>query len=76
MRGRLKDPRSARFRDVIFHAYKGRTPVVCGEVNAKIAYGRDSGYVRFVASGKTLAVLESDIVDGEFAKTWNEACLR
>ncbi len=76
MRGRLKEPRSARFRDVILHAYQGRTPVVCGEVNAKIAFGGCSGYVRFVASGKTLAVLESDFVDGKFAKTWNEACLR
>ncbi len=77
VRGRLKDPRSAQFRNVIFHAYQEKTPVVCGEVNAKNAFGGYSGYVGFVASGKTLVVLESDFVDGgEFAKTWNEVCLR
>lgn len=74
VRNRLKDPRSAQFRNVVFHAYQGTTPVVCGEVNATNSYGGYSGYQGFIASGETLVFIESDFQAGEFAKSWNEMC--
>ncbi len=76
VRDSLKDPSSAEFRNVFFHAYQGNTPIVCGEVNAKNSFGAYMGYQGFLASGDKIVTLESDFADGEFAKTWNQACRR
>lgn len=76
VRARLKDPDGARFQNVIFHAYQGKTPVVCGEVNSKNSFGGYAGFQGFIASGKTQVHIQSDFRAGEFAKVWNEICRR
>lgn len=69
---KLKDPRSAEFRNVFF-SDKGGSPVTCGEVNSKNSYGGFAGFQRFVAAGNTnLAFLETEVDD--FATVWNKLC--
>lgn len=56
--------------------YQGRTPVVCGEVNAKNGFGGHTGYQKYIASGETFGpYLEETTPAGEFAKAWNELCV-
>ena len=50
VRGNLKDPASAQFRNVRLVEFSGGK-VVCGEVNAKNAYGGYVGYTRWVSGG-------------------------
>lgn len=76
VRDRLKDPGSAEFRDVRFHAYQGGTAVVCGQVNAKNEYGGYTGYQHFVGSGDVLVFLETEMEAAEFAEAWTELCFR
>ncbi len=70
---KLKDPDSAKFRDVYFHRGKLGMPVACGQVNAKNSMGGYAGFQRFV-SGSTveLTYLEKEV--NGFAKVWNELC--
>ncbi|KTE19780.1 hypothetical protein ATE67_14210 [Sphingopyxis sp. H050] len=77
IKGRLKDPDSAEFRNVHFYS-GGKTAVACGEVNAKNSFGGYSGYERFVAAGPTeLAFLESDLSSrSEMDKVWKELCVK
>lgn len=76
VKGHMKDPGSVRFRNSRFTAYQGRTPVVCGEVNAKNGFGGRTGYQKFIASGETFGpYLEETTPAGEFAKAWNELCV-
>ncbi|RKL15377.1 hypothetical protein BFJ72_g15351 [Fusarium proliferatum] len=56
--GVLKDPDSARFRNVRLKAYFDGA-VVCGEVNAKNSYGGYGGFTKFVAGIKG-ATLHTD----------------
>lgn len=53
----LKDPDSAKFRNVRMKTYDG-LHIVCGEVNAKNSYGGYTGYKRF-AAGPREASIES-----------------
>ena len=55
VRGALKDPESATFRNLRL-VYFGEGNVVCGEVNGKNSYGGYVGYKSFVAgiSGVTI----------------------
>lgn len=53
----LKDPDSARFRNVGIRQF-GELRIVCGEVNGKNSYGGYVGFVRFSA-GTADATLES-----------------
>lgn len=48
-RGLLKDPDSAKFRDVMIKDYR-EGKVICGEVNGKNSYGGYVGFSKFVAS--------------------------
>ena len=48
VKSKLKDPDSARFRNVRVTPY-GSNHVVCGEVNGKNAYGGYVGFTPFVA---------------------------
>lgn len=60
IKGELKDPDSARFRN--FRVYKISelgTPRVCGEVNAKNSYGGYNGFTPFVAFGDSAVVAGS-----------------
>lgn len=76
VKGHMKDPGSVRFRNSRFNAYQGRTPVVCGEVNAKNGFGGHAGFQKYIASGETFGpYLEETTPAGEFAKAWNELCL-
>jgi hypothetical protein len=65
----LRDPDSARFKDVSF----GQSPqigfVVCGWVNSKNAYGGYSGFQRFICTEKGTYLEEND-VNGDFSKAW------
>lgn len=77
IKGRLKDPGSAEFRNVHFYS-GGKTVVACGEVNAKNSFGGYSGYERFVAAGPTeLIFLESDLPSpAEMNEIWNKLCVK
>ncbi len=73
VRGRLKDLKSAEFKEVFFNRVKG-TPMVCGQVNSKNSLGGYTGYQRFVASGNTLAFFERETQD--FPTVWNKYCVK
>ncbi len=72
----LRDSRSAEFRNVVFHAYQGRTPVVCGQVNARNGFGGYTGFQGFVGAGSDFVFLESEFQAGEFVVAWKELCFR
>lgn len=74
IRGSLKDPSSAEFRNV-FVSRKGGAPVVCGEVNSKNSFGGYVGFQRFVSFG-TINVIESQMAPGEMDATWMKICGR
>ena len=63
----LKDPDSAQFRNQYG---------LCGEVNAKNAYGGYTGYMRFMAASKDLVVFDNGelMVPSEFQKAWDMSC--
>jgi len=67
VRGVLKDPDSATFRN-----WNGP----CGEVNSKNSFGGFTGYQRFIAASEKLVILENDSgLSGEdFQGIWNKAC--
>ncbi len=71
IRQRLKDPETARFRNV--RVYYSAAPVVCGEVNARNSFGGAGGYQRFI-SGGTIQILGEELAPGEMAKTWDRLC--
>lgn len=78
IRSRLRDPESAEFRNLRFYS-GGSVPVVCGEVNAKNAFGGYTGYERFIASGDNtdIAFLASDLAEGDsIDEAWDQLCVR
>lgn len=74
IKGRLKDPASAEFRNTFISNAIG-APVVCGEVNAKNGFGGYTGFQRFI-SGGSIQVIEADMAAGEMDKTWSQVCGR
>jgi hypothetical protein len=77
VRSRLKDPDSAEFRNVGYYSGgEEGASAVCGEVNAKNSFGGFTGFERFVALGKDIAFLESDVAPSEFAKVWQGVCVK
>lgn len=71
VKGRLRDPGSAQFRNVFFH--HNSIPVACGEVNAKNALGGYTGFEKFISAGKPgLTFLQSDVAD--FWNLWAQLC--
>jgi hypothetical protein len=78
VRGMLRDPDSARFRNVRLSQKIADIPdpVVCGEVNAKNGFGGYTGYGRFFSVGtKGFSVLEFGETPREgFIKLWNARC--
>ena len=69
---RLKDSESAKFKNLTLSSKK----VVCGQVNAKNAYGGYTGYNYFIGAGN-LSYFQSDFKNyKEFDKTWNALCDR
>jgi hypothetical protein len=76
IKGRLKDPDSAKFRNVHFYS-GGGVPVTCGEVNSKNSFGGYTGFERFIAAGSQLAVVESDMTSpSELDEVWERFCSR
>lgn len=74
IKAKLRDPDSAQFRNVEFHA-TGGIPVVCGEVNGNNALGGKAGYERFIAAGDQIDVLESDMTTpSELNPVWDKYC--
>jgi hypothetical protein len=73
VKGLLKDPDSAEFKDVRFYS-GGGVPVACGEVNAQNGFGGYNGFEYFIALGPTTAFLESQ-VSGGISKVWNKYCV-
>ncbi len=71
VRARLKDSRSAEFRNVVFKEFEG-APIVCGEVNSNNSFGGKAGFQRFVASGEDLVFIEEQVSD--FNKAWAKIC--
>ncbi|UUZ68093.1 hypothetical protein LP416_27900 [Polaromonas sp. P2-4] len=65
----LKDPESARFRNLI----TARDVFLCGEVNAKNAMGGYVGFKRFVALGE-VGLIDFDDGSQKFINTWLESC--
>lgn len=71
---RLKDPSSARFKDVFFHRGADNVPMTCGQVNSKNSFGGYTGYKRFVSAGKPeLTFIDGDSVE-DFSEIWNRLC--
>lgn len=76
IKARLRDPDSAEFKDSRFYS-GGKTPVVCGRVNARDGFGGYTGFERYVASGEKLAFLESDLkTPQEMDKVWSTYCIK
>lgn len=71
VRSRLKDAESAQFKNVFYSNASG-SPVVCGQVNSKNAYGGYGGYKYFVSESPELTFFEGEVDD--FAKIWNKLC--
>lgn len=73
----LKDPESAKFRNVRVSPYMGGY-VVCGEVNAKNSYGGYTGFTRFFgdADAGTLEDSDARYPQTQFSKNYglNAAC--
>lgn len=70
---KLRDGKSAQFRNVYFHKGAENVPVTCGEVNAKNGFGAHNGYVKFVSAGRSeFTFLEHDVSD--FSKLWARLC--
>lgn len=59
VRGQLKDPDSAQFKDLKL-VNKGDAIYLCGKFNAKNAFGGYTGYIWFFASPIALVFTEED----------------
>lgn len=73
VRSRLKDPKSAEFKNIYVFVGKNNVPVICGQVNSKNSFGAYVGFQRFVTAGSSeLTFLQSDADD--FDSVWNKFC--
>jgi len=68
----LKDPDSAKFKDVFFNETKEGGPVACGRVNSKNSFGAYTGFQRFISSGKTTFM---ENTKQGFVDIWVGVCL-
>lgn len=75
VRAKLKDPKSAEFKDVYFFRGKDGVPMTCGQVNAKNGFGGYAGFKRFVSAGNAeMTFLEGEVSD--FYLVWNKFCAK
>lgn len=70
VRGLLRDPGSAEFRNEKFGSHQG-SQVVCGEVNSTNGFGGRNGYQRYISNGGAATVLEENMAPAEFSTTWS-----
>ena len=72
----LRDPDSAKFRDVTVvapeHFDRKKPGTVCGYVNAKNGFGALTGYEPFIVMAGAIPILDDHT--NEFAKLWNQSC--
>lgn len=61
----LKDPDSAKFRNVRFVMHEGGA-LICGEVNGKNAYGGYVGYKQFLSDSQESEIYDSDSIDERY----------
>lgn len=71
VRGALKDPDAAQFKDVRANYTEEFGVVACGRVNAKNEFGGYTGFRRFVSGGKSVILEGRDNI----ADAWGGACL-
>lgn len=71
VRGELKDPDAAQFRDVRANYTDEFSVVACGRVNAKNQFGSYMGYRRFISSGRSVILEGRDNI----GDAWAGACL-
>jgi len=75
-KAKLKDPDSAKFRNVYFHQGKSGVPLTCGEVNSRNSFGGYGGFQKFISAGSAdLTFLQEQMDASEFAKAWNKMCV-
>jgi hypothetical protein len=71
----LKDPESARFREMFVSSQSdggSLRPVLCGQVNAKNSMGGYGGFQRFVVTSAGVTIEEDG--SGGFSFLWDDAC--
>jgi hypothetical protein len=69
LRGSLKDGGSAKFRNVVVsYKMKGRTPIVCGEANAKNTFGGYGGWQRWIGAGPAGVYMAKQFGRNEFPR--------
>lgn len=73
VRARLKDPKSAEFKEVYFSRGKDNVPMTCGQVNSRNSFGGFVGFQHFVSAGSEGNTFLATEVD-DFAKVWNRFC--
>jgi len=71
VRGELKDPDSAQFRDVRANYTEDFGVTACGRVNARNEFGGYTGFRRFVSSGRSVILEGRDNI----TDAWAGACL-
>lgn len=69
IKARLRDPKSAEFSRM-----KLKGGVVCGYVNSRNGFGGMTGPKPFLTRAGILAVVEDDMPEGEFQKSWDTLC--
>lgn len=78
VRDRLRDPDSAKFRNVRTHLANVRgdqIPVTCGEVSARNGLGGRNGYATYIAFGSALPpVFQDDMPTAEFLISVAQLC--
>lgn len=72
IRSQLKDPESAKFRNVDAYFTKDGDTVACGEVNAKNSFGAYEGYKWFIGTGNN--VLFDGDTEKKFVDVVKELC--
>jgi hypothetical protein len=70
VRGELKDPGAAQFRDVRANYTEEFGVVACGRVNTKNELGGYTGYRRFVSGGRTVILERRDALEA----AWRASC--
>jgi len=68
----LKDPESAKFKEVFFNETQKGGAVACGQVNSKNSLGAYTGFQRFISNSKTTYLEEKS---SNFVDIWVEVCL-
>jgi hypothetical protein len=73
VREKLKDPQSAKFRNVYFNKRSTGLSMTCGEVNSKNSFGAFTGFQKFISAGRSDTTFLQEQVD-DFRTAWNKYC--